>query len=395
MAKLQKNNGLPKGWRWLGDGTPVSPEDLKRNYVLRCYTFPIVSPEDNGKGSAESWKEFRAITRLAFQRSTEAANWAMQLLFSRESLKVPGVAGQRMPKRRYEQLYQARHNSWWAGWSISASAVLRRIEQSWNTIRFRTAWTNDQAVPRVRYPYPYPVHNEAWSLSENENGALMYRANLGSGKISVRLKGGAEFRYMTVRARWLIENPRMRCESAIIERSKVVSGKKEKTQYVKIVGYFPRQERVESSGVMIVQTAPESFLIGFNSNEDRMWVINGDRAKDWITRHAMWMQRWREDQKYEIRRPKRRNRNFKQDMEARCRKNNDRIDSFIKESASQVVEHAKRRRLAEVILDDNCREFLGAGFPYYRFAEQVRHKCEERGVGYRYVGPDKPAKKQA
>ncbi|TXH42486.1 MAG: hypothetical protein E6Q97_35610 [Desulfurellales bacterium] len=379
---------LPSKGRYLGDGTPVSSDELKRKYVIRSFTFPIASPEDMGKGSQKAWANLRSVLDLAFSRSTEAANWGVQRLFAAEQLKVPGLRGQRMPHQKVA-LYGLRHNSFWAGWSKSASAVLRGIEKKWAEVRFRTAWTCEQAVPHLQYPYPYPISAQDWSVYEKECGGLFFRANLGNGQMAVRLTCGPEFRYQLVRARWLIKNPRMRCESAVLEKKKVVGGKQVRTIFVKIVGYVPREEQHEAKGMMIVHTTPESFLVGYNTNEDRLWVINGDRCKDWITRHDRYMQRWREDQKYEIRRPKRSNRSFVHDMELRCQKKNDRVDSFLKETAAQVVNHAVRRRLAEVVFSDENRQFFGDGFPWFRFKELLQQKCEQKGVGFRYV--EKPS----
>ena len=189
--------------------------------------------------------------------------------------------------------------------------------------------------------------------------------------MNVRLKGGHEFRRQLIGARHLITNPHLRGEASIYQRGSTI--------FVKLAGWFPKKTDKEADGIMFVRTSGESFLIGLNAKDERLWIINGDRARTWIVRHANRLQRWREDQKYERRKPKRENRKTAEDMQASAMKCRNRLTSFIDESAAQVVNHARRRRLNKIIFDDSCRDFFRE-FQWYRLSALLEQKCNAVGI---------------
>ncbi len=226
------------------------------------------------------------------------------------------------------------HSRTWSMCSIQGR------HDNYRSKRYQVIWTGGASLPNVRYPYPYPVKNTGWSLHENPDGGLYFEARTPTGRVSMRLKGGHEYRRQLIGARWLIENKHLRGEAAIYKRGNQI--------VVKLVGWFPKKIDTKADGTMFVKTSSQSFLIGLNARDERLWIINGDRAKRWMTRTANATQRWREDQKYEMRHPKRENRKTAEDMQAATKKNRDRLSSFIDESAAQVVNHARRRRLSNI-----------------------------------------------
>jgi len=359
---------LPRGWKRDADGTPVSPTDWNARYCIRAITIPVASPAEIGKGSAEQWAELRAALKDAWTKSTEAANWALRRLLANDVTRQPGET--KCPKMPAIYLYGERD---WTGWSQSASAVLRSVEQKYRAARYQVVWTGGASLPNVRYPFPYPVHNASWGLHEHPEGGLFFECRLPGGRISVRLKGGSQFRPQLVRSRWLIQNPHLRGEAAIYQRGSDI--------LVKLVGWFPKQVDAEADGVMFVSTTAESFLVGTNARDDRLWVINGDRAKRWMTRSKRALQRAAEDRKYEMRQTKRDARKRIEDMRASCEKNRNRLNSFIDESAAQVVNHCRRRRLSQIVYNDSCREFFG-DFQWFRLASQIEQKCNAVGIKF-------------
>lgn len=359
---------LKPGWKRDADGTPVSPEEWHARYCVRAIVIPVASPAEIGKGSPDQWLELREFLKQAWTRSTEAANWALRRLLANDVTRQPGETKcQKMPKI---YLYGERN---WSGWSQSAAAVLRTVEASYRSKRYQVVWTGGASLPNVRYPYPYPVHNAGWSLHENSEGGLYFEARLPDGRVCMRLKGGHEYRRQLLGARWLIQNPHLRSEASIYQRGNQI--------VVKLVGWFPKKTDEQADGVMYVRTDAQSFLIGLNSKDERLWIINGDRARRWMTRTANATQRWREDQKYEMRRPKRQNRKTAEDMQAATKKNRDRLSSFIDESAAQVVNHARRRRLAKIVFDDSCREFF-RDFQWFRLHTMIAQKCNAAGIQF-------------
>lgn len=357
---------LKPGWKRDADGSPVNPATWRDRYVVRAICIPIASPEESGKGSPEAWKQLRDSLKEAWTRSTEAANWALRRLLVNDVTRQPGDT--KCPKMPKIYLYGERD---WTGWSQSAAAVLRTVESNYRSKRYQVIWTGGTSLPKVRYPYPYPVHNAGWNLIENPDGGLFFEARLPDGRVSVRLKGGSQFRRQLAGARHLIANPHLRGEASMYQRGSTI--------FVKMVGWFPKRVDKEADGTMFVRTSAESFLVGLNAKDERLWIINGDRARVWIVRNANALQRWREDQKYERRRPQRENRKTAEDMQAATLKNRNRLSSFIDESAAQVVNHARRRRLNKIVFDDSCGDYF-RDFQWYRLAALLEQKCNAVGI---------------
>lgn len=357
---------LKRGWKRDADGAAVSPEDWRVRYVVRAVTLPVASPAEIGKGTPDQWHQLRASLKEAWTRSTEAANWALRRLLQNDVSREPGAT--KCPKMPSIYLYGERD---WTGWSQSAAAVLRTIESNYRSKRYQVVWTGGASLPCVRYPYPYPVHNAGWSLYEQPEGGLFFEARLPHGRVSMRLRGGHEYRRQLQGAKHLIASPHLRGEAAIYQRDRQI--------FVKLVGWFPRHSNAATDGTMFVRTDAQCFLLGLNDKDQRLWIINGDRVRRWIARHANALQRWREDQKYERRRPKRENRKTAEDMQAAAEKNRNRVRSFCDESAAQCVAHAVRRRLGRLVLDDSCHSFF-ADFPWFRFVSLLQQKCDAAGI---------------
>lgn len=369
MSSAVPTERLKPGWKRDADGVAVDPVTWREQYVVRAICVPVASPNEIGKGSPEAWAGLRAALKEAWTRSTEAANWALRRLLANDVSRTPGQA--KCPKMPKIYLYGERD---WTGWSQSAAAVLRTIESSYRSKRYQVIWTGGASLPNVRYPYPYPVHNKGWSLTENPDGGLFFEALLPGGRVNVRLKGGPQFRKQLIQARWLIANSHLRGEASIYQKGSMI--------FIKLVGWFPKQVDREADGIMFVNTTAESFLVGFNSKEERLWIINGDRARRWMTRSKRALQRSGEDRKYEMRSTKREARKRIEDMQESCSKNRNRLNSFIDESAAQVINHCRRRRMKTIVYNDSCREFF-SDFQWFRLALQIEQKCAAFGIEFR------------
>lgn len=363
----------PAGWKSIG-GNYYSPGAWKDRYCIRAITIPIVSPVPTGKATQKDWEDFRAALKEAWTRSTEATNWALRRLLVNDIQREPGQT--KCPKMPTIYLYGERD---WTGWSQSAASVLRATEAKYRACRYEVVWTCSMQLPAMRYPQPYPVHNAGWTLAEGEDGGVSFAARLPAGRINVRLKGGHRYKRQMAGVRWLIEHPELRGEAAIYRRGNDVM--------VKLVGWFPRRKQ-DADGTMHVRTDPQSFLVGLNARDERLWIINGERAREWSRRYYHGLQRWREDQKYEVRNPHRLQRKTAEDQQARTRKFRNRINTFVEQSAAQVVNHAKRRRLAIVRLDDTDHSFF-SDFPWHRLVTGISQRCNAEGIIFERVSGEK------
>lgn len=381
---------LPRGWKRNGNEF-YSPEAWHTKYVARAVTVPIVCPvvpDGTGPQSTawkEAWEQFRRAVADAWKRSTNATAWAYRELLQRDTLRMGGV--EKMPKLELPQggLYKIGNttlNKPWEGWSQSASSVLRLAEAKYRSKRYEIVWQGRSRLPDARYPQPYPVPSQGFTLSIDGNGRPQVDFRLPAGRVAVWLKGGANYRRQRGQIQWLIDHPELIGEAAIYERGNDVM--------VKVVGWFPRKDGKANDGTLHVRTDSESIIVALNDADERLFVIHGDRAKDWTTRHNHWLQRQRDDQKMKRRIPRRKSRKEREDVTVRCKKFNDRIGTFVDQTAAQIVNYAARRKLAVVKYDDRIRDYLDQ-FPWYRLELGIKTRCEAVGITFEKRSADEKA----
>jgi len=373
------NPKLPRGWKWYGDKA-VSAEAWHDLYCLRAITVPVVSPAVDGNAieMKAAWKILDEQLREAWAKSTEAANWAVKRLWANDVTRQNDVS--KCPKMPEIYLYGERD---WAGWSQSAGAALRAIEQSYRAKRFEIVWTGSAGVPNVRYPYPYPLHNASWGLEQDKGGSIVFDCRLPSGRVAMRLRTKDKSgRYRMSALQHLMTNPELRGEAAIIK-------KRDGTISIKMVGWFPKTVR-EQSGELRVRTDTASFLVMLNEKDERILTFNGDRIRRLIVAHANGLQRMREDMKFEVRQSKSKVTHRLEDMQAACKKRNDRVDSFLKETCAQIVGHAVRRKLETVRYDDSEKSYF-RDFPWDRMKTTLEQVCNRENVSFEWSGAAKKA----
>ena len=171
----------------------------------------------------------------------------------------------------------------------------------------------------------------------------------------------------------LMENPDLRGESAIIK-------KHDGTVMIKMVGWFPKTIR-EQSGEMRVRTDKGSLLVLCNEKDEKILILNGDDIRNKITGHERMLQRWREDQKLEMRTPTRKKHKNEEDMKLACIKQNNRLDSFIKERSAQIVNHAKRRGLATIVFDGSDQGYF-SNFPWFKLKTTLSQVCNRENIEF-------------
>lgn len=364
---------LPRGWKRIGE-EHICPEAWKARYVVRAVTLPVmcpVVPDGTGPQSREwkaAWNEFREAVNDAWSKSTNTTAWAYKQLLQNDVVRQ--ASDKKCPKMPKIYLYGMGD---WSGWAQSAAAVLRKAEQAYQAKRYEIVWLGKSRLPDTRYPQPYPVPPQAMALSIDDNDRPKVEFRLPAGRAAVWLQGGARYRRQREQIKWLIENPQLIGEAAIYKRDKDVM--------VKLVGWFPRKEANGTKGTLHIRTDPESLIVAINDADEKLFVIHGDRAKDWTTRHNIWIQRQRNDQKMERRTPKRKARKEREDVQARTKKFRQRMDTFIDQTAAQIVNYASRRRVATIVYNDSCREYL-KDFPWFQLETGIKQRCDAAGIAF-------------
>jgi hypothetical protein len=371
------NPKLPVGWKWRGNKA-YAPEAWNSLYCLRAITVPVVSPVvDNAdpKSLREAWTVLNQQLWDAWQKSTEAANWAVKRLWSNDVTRQQSDG--KCPKMKAIYLYGDRD---WTGWSQSAGAVLRTVESSYRKKRYDIVWLGSAGIPNVRYPYPYPIHNSAWGLIQEKGGQIVFDCRLPSGRVGMRLKttdkGG---KYRLDALRHLIANPELRAESALIK-------KPDGTVMVKMVGWFPKSVR-QKSGELWVRTGATVLLTLFNDRDEQQLTINGDWIRKKVAGHEAGRQRWSEDMKLETRIPTKRRRKKTEDMQTACEKMHSRLKSFIDETCAHIVGHAVRRGLSVIRYDDTERGYFPS-FPWFKLKERLNAVCNRDGLIFESFGAE-------
>lgn len=370
------NPKLPKGWKWRGEKV-YSAAAWQSLYCLRAITVPVVSPVVEHAGPEElraAWGVLNEQLKDAWQHSTEAANWAVKYLWSHDATRQADAA--KCPKMQPIYLYALRD---WTGWSQSAGAVLRTVESQYRKKRYEIVWTGSAGVPNVRYPYPYPIHNASWGLGQMPGGQMIFDCRLPLGRVSVRVRTKDKSRARMADLMHLAKNPDLRGEAALIRKT-------DGTIMVKMVGWFPKTIR-EQNGELLVKTSQTHLITLFNEREERLMVFNGDWIKQKVAGHAAMLERWSDDQKLESRIPKRRGRKTQEDMKAACLKMNNRLKSFVDETAAKIVNYAIRRKLAVIRYDDTETGYF-VSFPWFKLRTQLESVCQREGLRFESIGAD-------
>lgn len=358
------------------------------NTVVRAVTLPVEHPVNHG------WGALHEASRAAFRLSTDLANWAVHHLFRRD---VPGVetpdAVKPGPKSEPAKcyLYGAAVKEFpdWAGRcagvASSAQCVFRAVHKKYLRDRFAVQVRHESSLLTYRYPFPWPVHNQDWTLSFAKGpwpgeAPVAVLPLPGLGPVHLRLSRGAEFGRQLVMLRQFIDGTAKKGEAAIL--------KDRKGRYlVKLVGHFPRRDRGQPTNVAFVHTDPAAFLV-VEVNGHRTNVTNADHVRRWVAAHRSFLQRAGEDKKREKRMDRRQRSILNQYVEDRCGKQRARLDTFVKQVAAQVRGICERRGVGLVAYDDSNRGYMreaGADvpFPWHALKSRLRQLLEgELGCGW-------------
>src|SRR5690242_10967289 len=168
---------------------------------------------------SHSWSEFAKMLHAAWRQSTDLANWASHILMRLDVVRLPGMTclpnyenvdlyalafgrekakAARSPNKAMLPVVQSEYDDpdgFWKGQKICAAALLRKVQRKYLQDRGKIVWRRDRRAPQFLYPYPFPVHKDAWLPFRSEKtGAPVVNLNLAGNRVSLRLRGGDEFR---------------------------------------------------------------------------------------------------------------------------------------------------------------------------------------------------------
>jgi hypothetical protein len=236
-------------------------------------------------------------------------------------------------------------------------------------------WTAKAALPSFRYPTPYPIPNQGWTVSL-EDGRPIVSFRLGDNRVRLRLKSGNQLRRQLVQIRQIISGDAVKGEAAVYERGGVLM--------VKLVAWLPRPATNQGTGTLTLRTGTDCLLMAVNIKDDALWRYNGDHLRRWTAEHRRMLQRWSDDSKYENRPIP----SFADRRKAAVAKYRRRMDSATHEISAQLAGYATRRHFAAVYFDERDHSYLGEGFPWFRLREMMKEKLDARGIMFTVVSGD-------
>jgi hypothetical protein len=352
---------LPRGWKRQGESV-YCPKCWGTRHLLRAITLPITEPLDC------DWKTLDTELALMWRATTQASNWMMTELYARDVRRTDEA---KCPPMTKQYLYPEARKRFPVLPSTTVAALENTTQAKYRALRYDVIWTYAKSLPTFRYPVPFPLPNQSWSVViEGEVPIISVR--LGDQRMRLRLRGGARYRRQIKAVAQMASGEAITGELALYRQGKHIMAK--------LVAWLPRAEdtKQESHGTLSVRTAPDSLLVALNIKDEKLWTYHGDHLKRWAAEHQLQLQRWADDQKAEQRPVA----TFSARREAATAKYNQRLSSACHEIAAQLTGYAQRRHFAVLIYDDTERSYC-PDFRYARLTELLQEKLDALGIEFR------------
>ena len=356
----KRSTRAPRGWKRKGEEY-FCGNCWRERYLLRAITMPVVSPLDC------TWEELRADLKTMWRDTTQCSNWMMTACFAGDVRREPGM--EKMPAMPRLYLYPEARKLFPALPSQTVSSLEHAIQNKYRKLRYDIVWTCAISLPSVRYPAPFPVHNQSWE-AKYENEAPVISVRFGPTRRRLRLKGGAQMWRQRAAFDQIVRGTAQPGELMLYQRgSKLLA---------KLVAWLPRQDRRDGlSGTLAIRTAPDCLLVALRLKEESetLWRYNADHIRQRIAEHRKLLQRFAEDTKYEHRpHPPLHAR-----REEAVQKFADRMSSYCHQIAAALAGVAQRGKYAAVCYDDREHGYCPE-FPWARLRSLIIEKLNEIGV---------------
>lgn len=362
---------LPAGWKRISEEV-LCTDCVGKRYVLRAVSIPVASPE-------REWKEFRGALKEMWQATTQASNWILTELYARDIRRSKD--DQKMPPMPAIYLYPEIRGRFPQLPSQTVAALEQVVKKKYRAMRYKILWTCEAALPTYRYPAPFAIPNQGWSITEEDN-RLFASVRIGDERWRLKLRGGHSFRRQRAAALQIISGEAIQGELALIESGdKVVC---------KMVAWLPRPQQGDMkgrSGILRVRTETESMIVALNEKDDKLWVYHADHLPGWVRQHKRQLDRWSDDTKAEQRPVP----SFAERRTAVVEHQRRRMQNACHEIAAMIANYADRRKFASVRYDDTERNFCEQ-FPWFRLREMLKEKLDAHGIQFELASGEVPPK---
>ena len=385
-----KSNRIPNGWKRLDSGT-LCRSCFGKSYVLRAPSLPIAKPIDM------TWAEFRGLIRSQWQRFSEAATWMMRECYARDVRRESSM--DKLPPMPRVYLYPEARAMFPEIPSRSVAALEQQVQAKYRSNRFKVIWTMEEQLQNLRYPQPFICPNQGWmvEIEDTDRRDMVVSVRVGDERIRLRLKSGKHFRRQRAMIEQMASGVAIQGELSIYrkraqgddragrngQKSSAIGIERGESQHVKfdtmikLVAYLPRQPHSERSETLYVRTDSDAMLVALNTKDERLWVLHADHVRRWTAEHIRRLNAWNDDSKAEQRPVP----EFADRRTAACTKYRNRINSFEKEAASQLVRYAVRRRFAEIRYDDSDHSYLSR-FDWSGLRQAIMSKCDLENIDF-------------
>ncbi len=359
-----KTPRLPRGWKRHKEEVRCA-DCWHKLYILRAVAMPVASPLDT------DWPTLRAAVRIAFQDVTKCCNWMVTELYARDIRRTDQP---KLPAMPHVYLYPEARVKFPSLTPQSVASIEQSVQGKYRAARRDVVWTSNASLPTFRYPVPFPVHNQSWSPSIEEDVPIV-SVRVGAERWRLRLKTGAQFRRQLESFRLLVRGEALPGELAIYEKGTALM--------IKMVAWLPRTVPAAPTGgidarqILRVSTQPDCLLVAVNFKDSTLWRYNADHVKRWVAEHRRQVQRLADDQKFEQRPTP----TFAARREAAGRKFRDRMSSAIHQMTAQLVGYAQRRHFKMVRYDDSDRTYCEQ-FPWFRLNALLAEKLDAAGIAF-------------
>lgn len=426
---------LPKGWKRFGDKV-YSTEYCDAHYVTRGITLQVASvvrhpgpaggkhtirslsqlpevPKWTQEESEAAWRAFRADLRISWERVTQASNWYLHRIAGLDTAAVAVEMvvpkGKRRkkgspppePERKYrlpclpidtaaldalaKQAFPDLYNQ-------SLYSVRQRVVRLYRKYRWHARASGRKSIPTIRYPAPLPIERKDYTLLFNEQHQVFALLPVGEPKWDhtylVRLKDGHSG--CTRKVRTLEQVAR----GELASRAMSIRQNRKGDILVTFAVDVPKRP-FQRDKVLVVRTVPNRLWECqlFDAEEQpiaRPFLFNEDGLRFDLLRikeeqHALFLQRFSEDAKYEHRYPWHTRRAMNRARATRCDRHNARVLDRIHKVSCSLAAYAARNRVSHVVYDDTSCYGEGAtpyipGFPWARLKTLVKTKLEAYGI---------------